>query len=265
MSRIDPRVIILQILITAACMFWIASPLGILLEICLLTVCLLYLRLPWQALRLAVYFLIVELLFELTSAYDVPLFFERIFFLLHRLSPMVGIVILSTRSISVSQLVTGMQKLRCPKKMALTVAVALRFLPTIRQELSQIQDALKTRGLPLNPVTFMKAPVLTTEYVLVPFMMRGVRVADEQEIWSGTSPSDSMPLPTAFACFRPLSVSSRSESPLLPNGSALACLMMMRIWSYFFAALATLLSLMPIRGSLHEPSARCGGVVLLPV
>lgn len=179
MSRIDPRVIILQILITAACMFWIASPLGILLEICLLTVCLLYLRLPWQALRLAVYFLIVELLFELTSAYDVPLFFERIFFLLHRLSPMVGIVILSTRSISVSQLVTGMQKLRCPKKMALTVAVALRFLPTIRQELSQIQDALKTRGLPLNPVTFMKAPVLTTEYVLVPFMMRGVRVADE--------------------------------------------------------------------------------------
>lgn len=179
MSRIDARIILLQILVTAACMFWISSPVGILLEICSLILFLLCLRLPRQALKLAVYFIIADLLFELVSVYDAPLFFERIFFLLHRLSPMVGIVILSTESISVSQLVTGMQKLRCPKKMALTVAVALRFIPTISQELSQIKDALKTRGIPLNLVTFFRAPILTTEYVLVPFMMRGVRVADE--------------------------------------------------------------------------------------
>lgn len=179
MCRIDPRMILLQVLITAVCMFWISSPMGIFLEICSLLLFLLYLRLPGQALHLAVYFAVAGLLFELTAFYPVPLFIERLCFLLHRLSPMVGIMILSIRSISVSQLVTGMQKLHCPRKMALTVAVALRFIPTISQELSQIRDALKTRGVPLNIVTFVKAPVLTTEYILVPFMMRGVRVADE--------------------------------------------------------------------------------------
>lgn len=179
MCRIDPRMILLQVLITAVCMFWISSPMGIFLEICSLLLFLLYLRLPGQALHLAVYFAVADLLFELTAFYPVPLFIERLCFLLHRLSPMVGIMILSIRSISVSQLVTGMQKLHCPRKMALTVAVALRFIPTISQELSQIRDALKTRGVPLNIVTFVKAPVLTTEYILVPFMMRGVRVADE--------------------------------------------------------------------------------------
>ena len=179
MCRIDPRMILLQVLITAVCMFWISSPMGIFLEICSLLLFLLYLRLPGQALHLAVYFAVADLLFELTVFYPVPLFIERLCFLLHRLSPMVGIMILSIRSISVSQLVTGMQKLHCPRKMALTVAVALRFIPTISQELSQIRDALKTRGVPLNIVTFVKAPVLTTEYILVPFMMRGVRVADE--------------------------------------------------------------------------------------
>lgn len=179
MSRVDSRVIILQILVTAICMFWISSPMGIFCEICSLVLFLFYLRLPGQALRLAIYFIVVDLLFELVSVYQVPLFLERTCFLLHRLSPMVGIVILSTKSISVSQLIAGMQKLRCPKKMALTVAIALRFLPTISQELSQIKDALKTRGVPLSLITFIKAPVLTTEYVFVPFMMRGVRVADE--------------------------------------------------------------------------------------
>ena len=179
MCRIDPRIIILQVLITAICMFWISSSMGIVLEIFSLLLFLLFLRLPKQALHLAVYFAVIDLFFELTSFYSVPLFIERFCFLLHRLSPMVGIMMLSIRSISVSQLVTGMQKLRCPRKMALTVAVALRFIPTISQELSQIRDALKTRGVPLNIVTFLKAPALTTEYLLVPFMMRGVRVADE--------------------------------------------------------------------------------------
>ena len=160
MCRIDPRMVILQVLITAVCMFWISSPMGIFLEICSLILFLLYLRLPGQALRLAVYFAVVDLLFELTSFYAVPLFIERLCFLLHRLSPMVGIMILSIRSISVSQLVTGMQKLHCPRKMALTVAVALRFIPTISQELTQIRDALKTRGVPLNMITFLRSPVL---------------------------------------------------------------------------------------------------------
>lgn len=73
----------------------------------------------------------------------------------------------------------GLQKLHCPKSATLALAVALRFIPTIRHELEQIRNGMKTRGVPLNVITFAKAPAMTTEYMIIPFIMRCIKVADE--------------------------------------------------------------------------------------
>ena len=55
----------------------------------------------------------------------------------------------------------------------------MRFIPTIRHELEQIRNGMKTRGVPLNVITFVKAPAMTTEYMIIPFIMRCIKVADE--------------------------------------------------------------------------------------
>ncbi|MFR7742966.1 MAG: energy-coupling factor transporter transmembrane component T [Acutalibacteraceae bacterium] len=65
------------------------------------------------------------------------------------------------------------------KSATLALAVALRFIPTIRHELEQIRNGMKTRGVPLNVITFVKAPAMTTEYMIIPFIMRCIKVADE--------------------------------------------------------------------------------------
>ena len=168
MYRIDPRILILQIIVSGVCIFWIFSPVGMAVEITFLMGFLLFLRLPKEAIRLGLWFCFIAGLYALVSRLGVPQSIERPCFLLRKMSPLIGVILLSLRSMSVSELMVGLQKLRCPKSTSLALAIALRFLPTIRQELSQIKDAMKTRGVPL-----------TMEYMLVPFMMRCVKIADE--------------------------------------------------------------------------------------
>ena len=88
-------------------------------------------------------------------------------------------MVLSLKALTVSELFMGLQKLHCPKSATLALAVALRFIPTIRHELEQIRNGMKTRGVPLNVITFAKAPAMTTEYMIIPFIMRCIKVADE--------------------------------------------------------------------------------------
>lgn len=179
MYRIDPRILILQIIVSGVCIFWIFSPVGMAVEITFLMGFLFYLRLPKEAVRLGLWFCFIVGLYALVSHSGAPQAIERPIFLLRKMSPLIGIILLSLKSMSVSELMVGLQKLRCPKSTSLALAIALRFLPTIRQELSQIKNAMKTRGVPLTFSTFLKAPTLTMEYMLVPFMMRCVKIADE--------------------------------------------------------------------------------------
>lgn len=179
MYRIDPRILIIQIIVSGVCIFWIFSPVGMAVEIAFLMGFLLYLRLPKEAVRLGLWFCFIAGLYALVSHTDVPQAVERPIFLLRKMAPLIGVILLSLKSMSVSELMAGLQKLHCPKSTSLALAIALRFLPTIRQELSQIRDAMKTRGIPLTFAGLLKTPVLTTEYMLVPFMMRCVKIADE--------------------------------------------------------------------------------------
>lgn len=179
MYRVDPRIIIIQIVISGLCAFWIFTPLGMLCEILFLMGFLFYLRLPKEALWLGFWFGLVTCLYMLMSALSVPQVIERPIFLLRKMSPLVGVMMLSLKGMSVSELIAGLQKLHFPKSVTLALAVALRFIPTISQELTQIKSAMKTRGISLNLITFIKAPVVTTEYMLIPFMMRCTKVADE--------------------------------------------------------------------------------------
>lgn len=179
MYRIDPRILIIQIVISGLCAFWIFKPLGMLCEILFLMGFLIYLRFPKDALRLGLWFAFLSALYALVSAYNAPQIITQLVFLLRKLSPLIGVIVLSLKAMTVSELIAGLQKLHCPKAATLALAVALRFIPTIRHELSQIHNAMKTRGNPLNFITFVKAPAITMEYMIVPFMMRCTKVADE--------------------------------------------------------------------------------------
>lgn len=179
---IDPRVVLAQIVLMACCAFYANDPLASIAAAAFIAASLAYFGYPKQALRLIGWMVLVNAICELivmTPGLAAVNFFLIIFFLLRKMVPMVGIMLLFLHALTVSRLMMTLSKWHAPKALSLTLAIAYRFLPTIGQELSSIRDALKLRGRPLNLKSFIKAPREMTECVLVPLMMRCVCIADE--------------------------------------------------------------------------------------
>jgi energy-coupling factor transport system permease protein len=77
------------------------------------------------------------------------------------------------------KLTVGLRQLPIPSKVLLTVLVILRFMPTMLAELSDVRDAMRTRGFLRSPVQVLSHPLTTLEYVVVPMVFRSLRIADE--------------------------------------------------------------------------------------
>ena len=67
MHRIDPRIVIIQIVLSGICAFWIFKPLAMLCEVIFLMSFLLYLQHPKEALRLGVWFAFLVGLYALLN------------------------------------------------------------------------------------------------------------------------------------------------------------------------------------------------------
>lgn len=73
------------------------------------------------------------------------------------------------------QLMHGLRKWRVPESLLLTLAVMLRFLPTIREDAAVLSRSLKLRGIFLSPRDLFLHPLTYFEYVMIPLMMSLLR------------------------------------------------------------------------------------------
>ncbi len=181
-GAIDPRVKLFQILLTGFCVFFINSGIGISAEMLCLALFLCYLGVWRSAVNLLAFFAVVSALLLLIQNTPIGAVLGPVSVLLmlfRKMSPAAGIYILFTKTITVSELIAALEKLRFPKSLVLSLAVALRFVPTMRFELSAVKDALRLRGKPITLKNCLTSPLEMGECVLVPFMMRGIKVADE--------------------------------------------------------------------------------------
>ena len=51
------------------------------------------------------------------------------------------------RTTPVSEMVTGLYAIRIPRSFIITFAVAMRFFPTAKEEISHVRDAMSLRGI----------------------------------------------------------------------------------------------------------------------
>jgi energy-coupling factor transport system permease protein len=106
--------------------------------------------------------------------------------LVHKVYPcgmMAGIMISTT---TVSECLSAMNRVHAPKKLAVPLAVMLRYLPVIREDWGFIKDAMKMRDVPPSLKGLATRPGTTIECVYVPMMMAASKTADELSIASVT-------------------------------------------------------------------------------
>ena len=82
-------------------------------------------------------------------------------------------------STSVSSAVATLQKLKLSKDSLIMISVIFRCLPTIKDEWSHINMAMKTRGINFNLINLTRRPTLIMEYFFVPLFVSVIEIGDE--------------------------------------------------------------------------------------
>lgn len=83
------------------------------------------------------------------------------------------------KTTSVSRFICALEKAGLPERYIIPLAVALRFLPSIKEDYSALCDSLRVRKIRISFIDFLRSPVRTTEYLLVPILMRSAKTAEE--------------------------------------------------------------------------------------
>jgi energy-coupling factor transport system permease protein len=133
----------------------------------------------------------------------------------------------------IGDFVTAMEQMRMPRGLSITVAVALRYLPTIRHEFYYIKNTMKLRGIGLNLKNTTIRPVKTIEYALVPMVIRCFTIADEL---SASVMTRGLDLETKRTPFREVRI---RRSDVLVTLSFTAAIVSVRILSGYLKGEAT--------------------------
>jgi len=96
---------------------------------------------------------------------------------INRMGPglLMGYFLLATTT--VSEFIAAMEKVHLPNQIIIPLSVMFRFFPTIREESSAINDAMKMRGVSFGK---SKGSLLSLmEYRLVPLFISCVKIGEE--------------------------------------------------------------------------------------
>ena len=79
------------------------------------------------------------------------------------------------RTTKIDEFMSAMQKIRIPDGITISLAVVMRFFPTIKEEYMSIRDAMKMRGIMLGGGNALKM----IEYRMIPLLFSCVNIGDE--------------------------------------------------------------------------------------
>ena len=102
--------------------------------------------------------------------------------LLHKVYPCSIMASLMISTTKVSEFMATMNRIHLSKQVVIPLAVMLRYMPVIREDLGYIKDAMRMRDVSPNLISLIKHPVMTMECVYAPLMMAASKTADELSI-----------------------------------------------------------------------------------
>ncbi len=79
------------------------------------------------------------------------------------------------RTTKIDEFMSAMQRMHMPDGIAISLAVVMRFFPTIKEEYASISDAMRMRGIALGGGSAAKM----VEYRMIPLLFSCVTIGDE--------------------------------------------------------------------------------------
>ncbi len=117
-------------------------------------------------------FILISTLLESGISYTL---FSFMGFLIIKLVPTIVMGMYLMSSISISEFVAAMERMKIPQSFTIPMAVIFRFFPTLIQEFNRINEAIKIRGIRLGEYSMVEV----LEYRIVPLIISSVKIGDE--------------------------------------------------------------------------------------
>ena len=83
---------------------------------------------------------------------------------------------------TVSEFICALRKIHVPECMIIPFMVIIRFFPTIKEDYSQIRNAMAFRGIGVGKFSLITQPMKTLEYIIIPLLMNGNNVSQDLSI-----------------------------------------------------------------------------------
>jgi len=96
-----------------------------------------------------------------------------------RLAPLAALLAAVGATSRLGDLLGALTLARLPRELVVALAVTFRFAPTLWGEYACIREAMAVRGVRTGLHGLFTQPLRQVEYVLLPFMVRATRLADE--------------------------------------------------------------------------------------
>ena len=123
-------------------------------------------------------FFVISVVLEKTIVHlDMGFIMSLIMFIFAIGRKLIGKWILNSTSVSIA--VSTLQKFKLPRDSLIMISVIFRCVPTIKDEWSYINIAMKTRGINFNLTNLIKKPALILEYFFVPLFVSVIEIGDE--------------------------------------------------------------------------------------
>ncbi len=83
------------------------------------------------------------------------------------------------KTTQMDDLMVSLQRMKLPQSVTIPLVVMFRYLPTLRIEYRMIRNAMGIRGIGDTVWKRILHPLATMEYILIPLLMRCLKVTDE--------------------------------------------------------------------------------------
>lgn len=139
-------------------------------------------------------FSILAYLISISNIIWIADLFGTLVYIFLRMTPVMMIAYILVKDTKSNELLSAFEQIYLPKKIMLSITVALRFFPTYKLEIRMIRESLKMRNINLK----ITEPLKFLEYWLVPVLMRMNLIAEEMTATAMTKGVESPMRRTSF-------------------------------------------------------------------
>ena len=113
------------------------------------------------------------------SDYDLVFALYMMIFFLSRMTLIAMFGAYITRTTKISEMIEALNRMKVPRSISIPFSVLLRFAPTMGYELKALRENMRIRGVIKNKFFVLRNPIKYAACMLVPLLMRMIKVSDE--------------------------------------------------------------------------------------